>query len=465
MRNKLLNFGVNVGYPIIDFIVITAGILLSYKIYRILGIGQNVYYQSSQLFPFSLMAAGITIICMGGFGVYKKESSILNVEEIKNCIKGITFSFFILSLILVFGKINLSRYTLIFSFVLCVIATVAEKMIFYNILPSFAPLQGYHKRVLIYGAGELGKALFRSLANSPKMRIIPVGFIDDDPSKSDMVCYQSGFNCKHCLRVIGTRADIQRLKEEYGINEIFIAISNIKDKHLRELLDYLKQQRIEASFVPNLHEAFLHKVTIKKIGDLPIVKEIDFYHRPLYIVVKRYMDFILAAFLLTLLWPLFAVIAVAIKLDSKGSVIFKQTRVGKEGKIFQIYKFRSMFAETDAHAINPVDFKDPRITRVGRFLRKTSLDELPQIINVLKGEMSFVGPRPEMPFIAEKYDGIQKERLTVLPGITGLWQLSGDRSKAIHENMDYDLYYIRNVSFFLDVAILIQTTFFAFKGI
>ncbi len=98
-------------------------------------------------------------------------------------------------------------------------------------------------------------------------------------------------------------------------------------------------------------------------------------------------------------------------------------------------------------------------------MRKTSLDELPQIINVLKGEMSFVGPRPEMPFIVEEYNGIHKERLKVLPGITGLWQLSGDRKRPIHENMDYDLYYIKNISFFLDVAILIETLVFAFRGI
>lgn len=139
--------------------------------------------------------------------------------------------------------------------------------------------------------------------------------------------------------------------------------------------------------------------------------------------------------------------------------------MGKDGKIFQIYKFRSMLTDADPYSVNPSDQNDPRITRAGRFLRKTSLDELPQIINVLKGNMSFVGPRPEMPFIVAEYNEIHLERLKVLPGITGLWQLSGDRKKAIHENMDYDLYYIRNASFFLDVTILIETLIFAFRGI
>jgi lipopolysaccharide/colanic/teichoic acid biosynthesis glycosyltransferase len=124
-----------------------------------------------------------------------------------------------------------------------------------------------------------------------------------------------------------------------------------------------------------------------------------------------------------------------------------------------------MFTDVGPYSVNPLDQRDPRITRVGRFLRRMSLDELPQIVNVLKGEMSLVGPRPEMPFIVAEYDEIHKERLKVLPGITGLWQLSGDRKKAIHENMDYDLYYIRNMSFFLDIAILIETFIFAFRGI
>ena len=115
--------------------------------------------------------------------------------------------------------------------------------------------------------------------------------------------------------------------------------------------------------------------------------------------------------------------------------------------------------------ICPIDQDDPRITKVGKFLRKTSLDEIPQIFNILKGEMSFVGPRPVMPFIVEQYNQFHKERLKVTPGITGLWQLSGDRKKAIHENMDYDLYYKKHVSFFLDLAILIETLIFAFRGI
>ena len=124
-----------------------------------------------------------------------------------------------------------------------------------------------------------------------------------------------------------------------------------------------------------------------------------------------------------------------------------------------------MYTDADPYAVNPTQKLDQRVTKTGKFLRKTSLDELPQLINVLKGEMSLVGPRPEMEFIAKEYDEVQRERLTVKPGITGLWQLSGDRSMAIHENMEYDLFYIKKWSFFLDIAILLKTVVFAFKGL
>ena len=451
-------------YPVVDFAILAFAIMFSYKLYWIMDIGKHVHYQKVQIIPISLIFASITVVIMEVLRVYKNESSLLNMEEIKNVIKGISLSFLLFGVVLVFGKINISRYVLLFSYIFSIIFVVAEKMVFYHISPFSKSLKGFHKKVIIYGAGELGRALFREIANSPKLRINPIGFIDDDPDKREYICYQSGFNSKECIRVIGTRKDIERLKKEYEFDEVFVAISNIDNESLIEILDYLKTRNIKASFVPNLYKVFMHKVKIDKVGEIPVVKEEEDFE-PVYLRFKRYLDLCLALITLIILWPLFLIIAIAIKMDSKGPALFTHNRVGKDGRIFKLYKFRTMYSNTNPYEINPLDQKDSRITRVGRFLRKTSLDEMPQIINILKGEMSFVGPRPEMPFIVEQYNEIHKERLKVLPGITGLWQLSGDRKKAIHENMDYDLYYKKNVSFFLDLAILIETFVFAFKGI
>jgi lipopolysaccharide/colanic/teichoic acid biosynthesis glycosyltransferase len=179
----------------------------------------------------------------------------------------------------------------------------------------------------------------------------------------------------------------------------------------------------------------------------------DFYVR----YGKRLLDIggSLTAFLI--LWPFLFIIPFIIKHDSPGPAIYSQERVGKDGQVFTIYKFRTMHYDRFAPAPTPTDDGDTRITRVGRFLRKCSLDELPQLLNVLKGEMSLVGPRPEMVFIARDYTSEQKKRLATKPGITGLWQLSPCRKEPIHHNLSYDFYYIDNLSFLLDLKIIAKT--------
>ncbi len=200
-----------------------------------------------------------------------------------------------------------------------------------------------------------------------------------------------------------------------------------------------------------------------------------------YIVIKRALDFVLAGMLLILLLPIFTIIACFIKFDSKGSVLFRQQRIGKnrryhsnghlidrrngnlQGKPFNIYKFRTMKQGVASYAISPREDHDSRVTRIGRFLRSTCLDEMPQLINVLKGDMSLVGPRPEMPFIVKKYNELESLRLAVKPGLTGLWQLYGTRELPIHKNLKYDLDYIKNRSLKLDFKIMLKTVLFMLR--
>lgn len=174
--------------------------------------------------------------------------------------------------------------------------------------------------------------------------------------------------------------------------------------------------------------------------------------------VKGILDFVFAALLLLLLSPLFLLLAVLIYLDSPGCVLFRQVRVGKNGKDFNIYKFRTMYTDVPTEGFSPTTEHDPRITRVGRILRKTSMDELPQLLNILRGEMSFVGPRPEQKMIVEEvYTFHEKQRWLVKPGITGLWQISRDRNRPIHENLQHDFTYIQHISFCTDIKIICQT--------
>ena len=182
----------------------------------------------------------------------------------------------------------------------------------------------------------------------------------------------------------------------------------------------------------------------------------------MYKVVKRVMDFLLALLLLVVLSPILLIVAVAIKLDSKGPAFFKQLRSGKNGKEFMMYKFRSMSANNDVH-----DFKkENQMTRVGKIIRKTSIDELPQLINILKGEMSFIGPRPWITDYQKYFTKNQKRRLEVLPGITGLAQATGRNDLTVYEKIRLDVYYVDHISLLMDIKVIFGTvkTVFSKKG-
>ncbi len=189
--------------------------------------------------------------------------------------------------------------------------------------------------------------------------------------------------------------------------------------------------------------------------------------------IKRWFDIAGSFILLTLLSPLLVLIMAAIRLESRGDIIFRQERVGRDGRMFTVYKFRTMISDRRR---DPMTFvgddrrkshktpRDPRVTSVGAFLRRTSFDELPQIVNVLKGEMSFIGPRPELPSIVLGYEPWQHERHLVRPGLSGWWQVVGRSDLPMHKNTELDIYYVRNCSLLLDLQIFIRTFSALFKG-
>ncbi len=192
-----------------------------------------------------------------------------------------------------------------------------------------------------------------------------------------------------------------------------------------------------------------------------VAKFQDFYSP----IIKRTCDVVGSICLLVALSPLFLLMIILIKLDSPGPVFFRHYRIGKDGQQFLLWKFRSMKVDVPKYAVSPQNAADDRLTRIGRLIRRLSIDEIPQLINVLKGEMSLVGPRPEMPFIVKTYRPVERVRFSVRPGITGLWQISPARAFPIHENLQYDLHYISNQNLALDCAIIIRTISAVLRGI
>lgn len=169
------------------------------------------------------------------------------------------------------------------------------------------------------------------------------------------------------------------------------------------------------------------------------------------------MDILLSLVGIIVLSPFMLVIGIIIRLDSKGKALFTQERIGKDGKKFLMFKFRTMRRDTDEQEFAPRSPRDERVTKVGKFLRRTSLDELPQLFNILIGQMAIVGPRPEMSFIVKNYTKLQRARLLIKPGLTGLWQLAGRKDLPLHENVEFDLYYIERQSLLLDLIIFLKT--------
>jgi exopolysaccharide biosynthesis polyprenyl glycosylphosphotransferase len=255
------------------------------------------------------------------------------------------------------------------------------------------------------------------------------------------------------------------LIHSYHVDELIIALPAGRREQVSRLIARGFHRRVTVKVVPDLGELLPRRFQIEHVGGRPYIG-----FAPVASVswLKRAMDVLLVGAGLLVLAPLFAVVALAIKLDSPGPVFFAQERVGKHGRRFRMLKFRSMKQGADQQldtlrakneAIGPL-FKirqDPRITRVGRVLRRLSLDELPQLVNVLRGQMSLVGPRPPLPSEVDEYEDWQLGRLRAVPGLTGLWQVSGRSEVPFHDMVRLDLHYIRNWSLGLDLEILIRT--------
>ncbi|MFN2167252.1 MAG: sugar transferase, partial [Anaerolineae bacterium] len=294
------------------------------------------------------------------------------------------------------------------------------------------------------------------------------GYVDDDPSKRVL----GG----RYAPVLGCVQDVPCLAQEHAVDEIIFALPLRAHGAIEQLVLALQEQPVRVRIVPDLFDLAMSRATIEDFNGLPLVglrdPAIDGFDR----VVKRAFDLVVASLTLLIAWPVMVLVALAIKLDSPGPVLFVQERVGENGRSFRMLKFRSMVvnaehlvpaAQADGGKGDVIFQKspnDPRITRVGRVIRRTSLDELPQLFNVLGGEMSLVGPRPELPLLVEHYENWQRRRFAVPPGITGWWQINGRSERMMHLHTEDDLYYIQNYSPLLDIQILWRTIGVVVRG-
>jgi exopolysaccharide biosynthesis polyprenyl glycosylphosphotransferase len=316
------------------------------------------------------------------------------------------------------------------------------------------------KRVVIVGAGEIGRTVMRTIVARPDLGYRVVGFVDDNPEK--------GYTDIGRFKALGPLDNLPTILDEEQPDEVIITLPWMYHRKIMGIVRECERRGVRPRIVPDLFQMSLTQVNVEDLGGVPLIGVRTVAISKGALLVKRLIDVTVAAVGLVLCAPLFLLIALAIRLDSPGPIIFRQTRVGLRGRHFEMYKFRSMHVGAEEQQdmladMNEADgpiFKirdDPRLTRVGRILRRLSMDELPQLVNVLRGEMSLVGPRPPIPAEVEKYQEWHKKRLEAPPGMTGLWQVSGRSRLSFDEMVLLDIYYIENWSLWLDFKILMRT--------
>ena len=315
-------------------------------------------------------------------------------------------------------------------------------------------------RLMIVGAGEVGRTVMRNVVAQPVLGYHVVGFVDDDPDKGNTDIGR--------FKALGNTSNIPRLVKELAIDEVIITLPWMYHRKIVSIVAQCEREQVRVRIVPDIFQMTLSHLDVEDLGGIPMIGVRDISISGSRQFIKRAMDVVISVLALIVLAPLFILLSVIIRLDSPGPAIFRQIRVGKGEQLFSCFKFRSMRVgaeeekETllDKNEVTGPVFKmrdDPRITPVGRFIRRTSLDELPQLFNVLMGHMSMVGPRPAIPSEVQRYQPWHKRRLEVAPGITGLWQVSGRSELTFDEMVLLDLYYIENWSPLHDLQIMLRT--------
>ncbi len=354
-----------------------------------------------------------------------------------------------------------SRLFLAVFAVVDVVLVITSRWLISAALTALRRSGGNLQRVLVVGAGALGREVVERLRAHSEYGFVIVGFLDDDPGKQQ--------RSMHGAPVLGTTADLERAAREHRVDQVVLALPLAAHNKTAQLIRRAGQLLLEIRVVPDLLQYYVLRAGVEDLDGLPII---NLTHIPLAgwnQVVKRAFDILGAVGVLLLTGWMFPIIAFLIKREDGGPVFFSQVRTGLDGRSFRLYKFRSMAVDAEADG-QPhwTRTHDPRVTRVGAVLRRLNLDELPQIVNVLKGDMSLVGPRPEQPEYVERFRSRYPEyqaRHRVRSGVTGWAQINGYRGDtSIRQRVVHDLYYIENWSLTLDLKILWRTLRLAWQG-
>lgn len=454
----------------IYFIRITSDILIlalvflssamMFRTHKLLNISINEYY-----LLFSLIVSWLFFSkSIGLYDEFRSRNFSFEIITLFKCVISQAISAIIV--IFLIKDIYLSRlFVLYYSLILFIILSL-EKYMYRQVFKYFRKKGRNLRSILMVGAGDVGKQFYESIKNNPHFGYKLVGFIDDEKKP-----FLNG-------KYMGKISDLDKILGTREIDNIIIALPNYAMDKIEQVIRVCEKHTTSVKIIPNYFKIASNKYSASMFGPFPVISvREDRVNEFNWRLTKRIVDFSFSLFLfLTLFWWLWPIIGILIKISSEGPVFFKQERWGRNNKRFKAYKFRSMnCSSSDLNKngkYNQAKKNDPRTTKIGKFLRKSNLDELPQFWNVLKGEMSIVGPRPHpTPLNEESRDSIQYYmiRHLVKPGITGWAQVHGLRGdttnpKKMQLRIDHDIWYIENWSFWLDIQIIFMTIWITLKG-
>lgn len=415
---------------------------------------QGPYIHTLWLFPlFSITWVLVLVL----FSAYDGRKNFHLIDELFSLVSGSILATVAIAGLLYLTYRDFSR-ALFGLFVLIAFGSMAAIRLVYRFIFRLQTSRGEQiRRLLVVGAGLVGKRIVENFNKFGSFGMQFVGYLDDDPKKI------------HRQDVLGTLDDARRVIQENHVDDVVMALPQRAYHRSNLLAAQLHDLPVQVWVIPDYFSLALNQAKMADMAGIPMIDlrapALNDYQR----MMKRAFDLLVSLLSLPFLLPMSGLIALAIKLDSPGPVLFRQSRVGENCKLFEIIKFRTMVEDAGdkRHVIERKNVHgriiqnktqlDPRITRVGGFLRRTSLDEIPQVINVLRGEMSWVGPRPELPYLVEQYEPWQRARFAVPQGMTGWWQVNGRSDKPLYLNTEDDLYYIRNYSIWLDIKIIFKT--------
>jgi len=411
--------------------------------------------------PFALILLLILPVSFFFSGVYPYRRGRSLVEETYTIATATAVGVMVMIIaILLFRPLLYSRLIFFYTAVMVTLLMGIGRFSLYLFLDYLRHYGVGVRRVILVGAGDVGRMVMRTIVARPDYGYQLIGFLDDNPAK--------GFTDIGPYRALGPVDNLSQVLEVESVDTVIICLPWQSHRMIQRLFRTCEHNAVRAQVVPDLFQLTKNQVYVEELNGIPLISTRGVSIQGWNLVVKRAFDLSLSIVAGILSLPFCALIAIAIKLDSPGSVLFAQTRIGRNGVPFQCYKFRSMVEgaagmRQDLGDLNEASgplFKvrnDPRRTRVGRWIRRFSLDELPQIINVIRGEMSWVGPRPNLPEEVEQYQEWHKKRMLVSPGITGMWQVSGRSDLTFDEMVLLDIYYVENWNLAMDLGILLRS--------